>query len=99
MPCLEKLSIQRCKLLERVPLGIEYLAKLKVLEFFDMPEELILTLRPDAQGGDYLKVANIPEVYYTYWRNGEWEVYNIESSGEREHNTGISTQMLQTRFK
>ena len=99
MPCLEKLSIQRCKLLERVPLGIEYLANLKVLEFFDMPEELIMTLRPDAHGGDYLKVANIPEVYYTYWRNGEWEVYNIESSGEREHNTVISSQVLQNRFK
>ncbi|XP_022736630.1 disease resistance protein RPM1-like [Durio zibethinus] len=96
MPSLEKLSIQRCKLLERVPLGIEYLDKLKVLEFFDMPEELIMTLRPDAQGGDYSKVANIPEVYYTYWRNGEWEVYSID---EREHNTVISSQILQTRFK
>ncbi|OMO87800.1 Leucine rich repeat 4 [Corchorus capsularis] len=95
MPCLENLSIQRCKLLERVPLGIEYLAKLKVLEFFDMPEELIMTLRPDAQGGDYLKVANIPEVHYTYWRNGEWEVYFIESSG----NTVISSETLQSRFK
>ncbi|KAK6251560.1 NB-ARC - like 10 [Theobroma cacao] len=99
MPCLENLSIQRCKLLERVPLGIEYLAKLKVLEFFDMPEELIMTLLPDAQRGDYSKVANIPEVHYTYWRNGEWEVYFIESSGEREHNTVISSDTLQTRFK
>ncbi|XVF52074.1 hypothetical protein PTKIN_Ptkin04bG0235600 [Pterospermum kingtungense] len=99
MACLEKLSIQRCKLLERVPLGIEHLSKLKVLEFFDMPEELIMTLRPDAQGGDYMKVANIPEVYYTYWRNDEWEVYPIESSGEKEHNTVINNQTLQSRFK
>lgn len=99
MACLEKLSIQRCKLLERVPLGIEHLTKLKVLEFFDMPEELIMTLRPDAQGGDYMKVENIPEVYYTYWRNDEWEVYPIESSGEREHSTVINNQTLQSRFK
>ncbi|XP_022717075.1 disease resistance protein RPM1-like [Durio zibethinus] len=98
MPCLENLSIQRCKLLERVPLGIEYLTKLKVLEFFDMPEELIMNLRPDAQGGDYSKVANIPEVYYTYWRNGEWEVYPIDS-GEKEHNTNNINEKLQNRFK
>ncbi|GMJ06014.1 RESISTANCE TO PSEUDOMONAS SYRINGAE 3, RESISTANCE TO P. SYRINGAE PV MACULICOLA 1 [Hibiscus trionum] len=90
MPCLEKLSIQRCKLLERVPLGIEYLTNLKVLEFFDMPEDLIKTLGPD---------ANIPEVYYTYWRNGEWEVYSIESSGEKEMGSSINTDTLHSRFK
>ncbi|KAG4117094.1 hypothetical protein ERO13_D12G207300v2 [Gossypium hirsutum] len=88
MPCLEKLSIQRCKLLERVPLGIQHLTKLKVLEFFDMPEELIMTLGPD---------ANIPEVYYTYWRNGEWEVYSLE--GSAENGRSISTESLQSRFK
>ncbi|MBA0621471.1 hypothetical protein Godav_007093 [Gossypium davidsonii] len=88
MPCLEKLSIQRCKLLERVPLGIQHLTKLKVLEFFDMPEKLIMTLGPD---------ANIPEVYYTYWRNGEWEVYSLE--GSAENGRSISTESLQSRFK
>ncbi|KAK8537850.1 hypothetical protein V6N13_096350 [Hibiscus sabdariffa] len=90
MPCLEKLSIQRCKLLERVPMGIEYLTKLKVLEFFDMPEESIKTLAPG---------ANIPEVYYTYWRNGEWEVYSLESSGEKEMGCSINSDTLQSRFK
>ncbi|KAK8657951.1 hypothetical protein V6N13_036168 [Hibiscus sabdariffa] len=90
MPCLEKLSIQRCKLLERVPIGIEYLTKLKVLEFFDMPEESIMTLAPD---------ANIPEVYYTYWRNGEWEVHSLESSGEKEMGYPINSDTLQSRFK
>lgn len=50
MPCLEKLSIQRCKSMEKVPLGIEHLKKLNVLEFFDMPHELIRSLRQDEQG-------------------------------------------------
>ncbi|XWS49319.1 hypothetical protein CRYUN_Cryun13aG0153500 [Craigia yunnanensis] len=83
MPAIEKLSILRCKSLETVPLGIEHLTTLKVLEFFDMPEELIKTLDPNAEDGDYRKVASIPEVYYTYCRDGEWEVCSLESSGER----------------
>ncbi|KAJ6308418.1 hypothetical protein OIU76_018076 [Salix suchowensis] len=51
LPRVEKLSIQRCKLLQKAPLGIEHLTKLKVLEFFDMPRELIQTLLSDDQGG------------------------------------------------
>ena len=34
MPCLEKLRIRRCKSMEKVPIGIEHLTKLNVLEFF-----------------------------------------------------------------
>ncbi|GLT58463.1 hypothetical protein SLA2020_313540 [Shorea laevis] len=81
IPCIEKMSILRCKSLEKVPLGIEHLSMLKALEFFEM-EELIHTLRPGVEGGDYWRVAGIPEVYFTYCRNGEWEVYSLESSGE-----------------
>ncbi|KAJ7943897.1 Disease resistance protein [Quillaja saponaria] len=82
MPCLEKLIIQRCELLQKVPSGIQHLTKLKVLEFFDMPDKLIMTLRLDGQGKDYWKVAHIPEVYSTYWRDGGWDVYSIESFRE-----------------
>ncbi|KAF8033543.1 hypothetical protein BT93_D2210 [Corymbia citriodora subsp. variegata] len=39
MPCLEKLMVLRCKLLKDLPLGIEHLNMLKVLEFFDLPCE------------------------------------------------------------
>uniref|UniRef100_A0A2N9HJP5 AAA+ ATPase domain-containing protein n=1 Tax=Fagus sylvatica TaxID=28930 RepID=A0A2N9HJP5_FAGSY len=104
MPCVEKLIIQRCTLLKKVPIGIEYLTKLKVLEFFDMPEELIKTLRPDEQGSDYWKVAHIPEVYSTYWREGGWEVNSLESLNDGENsprpNTIILTSHeLQTRWK
>jgi len=70
MPCLEKLIVQSCKELKRVPSGIEHLTTLKVLEFFNMPKELIMTLQPSEENGDYLKVAHVPDVYSTYWNNG-----------------------------
>ncbi|GLT80612.1 hypothetical protein SLA2020_520430 [Shorea laevis] len=71
MPCIERISIVQCKSLEKVPLGVEHLSMLKLLEFFDMPEELTKTPHPGVQGGDYWKVAGIPEVYYTHCRNGK----------------------------
>ncbi|KAJ6394014.1 hypothetical protein OIU77_023280 [Salix suchowensis] len=60
LPRVEKLSIQRCKLLQKAPLGIEHLTKLKVLEFFDMPRELIQTLLSDDQGGRLLESGAHP---------------------------------------
>ncbi|KAK9928153.1 hypothetical protein M0R45_025299 [Rubus argutus] len=93
MPCLEKLIIQRCKLLKQVPSGIEHLTNLKLLEFFDMPDELIMPLHPDG-GEDHWKVAHVPAVYYSYWRGGGWDVYSLLKEGEiyfcrEEAETGI----------
>lgn len=79
MPCLETLSIGRCGLLKKVPSGIEHLTKVKVLEFFDMPDELMQTICPHGKGNDYWKVSHIPEVYSTYWQNGGWDVYEVGS--------------------
>ncbi|XP_041000030.1 disease resistance protein RPM1-like [Juglans microcarpa x Juglans regia] len=93
MPCVEKLIIQRCEFLKRVPIGIEYLTNLKVLEFFDMPEEFIQTLRPDEKQSDYWKVAHIPEVYSTYWREGGWEVNPLDlGDGENFPRPGTITR-------
>nr|GME01125.1 disease resistance protein RPM1-like [Ipomoea batatas] len=78
MPHLEKLVIQRCSFMERVPVGIECLINLKYLEFFDMPDEFISTFLPDKRGEDYCKVSHISEVYYTYWKDGCWEVNSLE---------------------
>uniref|UniRef100_A0A803PKN7 Disease resistance protein RPM1-like n=1 Tax=Cannabis sativa TaxID=3483 RepID=A0A803PKN7_CANSA len=83
MPKLEKLVIQRCKLLKNVPTGIEHLSNLKVIEFFDMPDELVMKLRPDV-GIDYEKIAHVPAVYSSYWIDGGWDVYSIERFSERE---------------
>ncbi|XP_056167280.1 disease resistance protein RPM1-like [Syzygium oleosum] len=74
MPYLEKFIIQRCKLLEKLPSGIEHLTKLKVLEIFDMPDELIKKLVQGGQDDDYQKVAHVPEIYCGYWRDGGWDV-------------------------
>ncbi|KAK3435282.1 hypothetical protein EUGRSUZ_D02629, partial [Eucalyptus grandis] len=68
MPCLEKLMVLRCKLLKDLPLGIEHLNMLKVLEFFELPCELVQKLKPDEQNKDYQKVAHVPEIRYAYWR-------------------------------
>ncbi|XP_050377406.1 disease resistance protein RPM1-like [Argentina anserina] len=88
MPCLEKLIIQRCKLLKKVPFGIEHLTNLKLLEFFDMPDELIMALQPDG-GEDHSKVAHVAAVYYSYWRGGGWDVYSLVNDVESS-NLGTS---------
>ncbi|KAF7849750.1 hypothetical protein BT93_L0327 [Corymbia citriodora subsp. variegata] len=98
MPCLEKLIIQHCKLLEKLPSGIEYLTKLKVLEFFDMPDELVKILMRDEQCEDYQKVAHVPEVYYGYWRDGGWDVQSIERSSEGDASPHQGTSMRSSEF-
>ncbi|PRQ19012.1 putative P-loop containing nucleoside triphosphate hydrolase, leucine-rich repeat domain, L [Rosa chinensis] len=100
MECLEKLSIQRCKRLENVPSGIEHLHKLKFLEFSDMPVDLMKTIRPD--GKDNWRVSHVPEVYSTYWREGGWEVYSIDSMTDGEYcplPSNLFSHELQTRWK
>ncbi|KAF3449648.1 hypothetical protein FNV43_RR10379 [Rhamnella rubrinervis] len=85
MPSLETLVIHRSNLLWNVPFGVEHLMKLKVLEFFDMPDELIMKLCPDGKGEDHWKVKHVPEVYSAYWRDGGWDVYSIDSFGKKEN--------------
>ncbi|WJX56240.1 hypothetical protein P8452_41915 [Trifolium repens] len=89
MPCLETLSIGRCGSLKKVPSGIENLTKLEVLEFFDMPDELMKTICQHGPGKDYWKVSHIPEVYSTYWRDGGWDVYALESFRDCSPRSGI----------
>ncbi|KAJ8754399.1 hypothetical protein K2173_002850 [Erythroxylum novogranatense] len=91
MPSLEKLIFQSCKSLQRVPLGIEHLTDLKVLEFIDMPKELIMALHPDEEDGDYKKVAHVPEIYYTYWNNGNLDIFSLESFREDKNSAHPST--------
>ncbi|KAJ6327074.1 hypothetical protein OIU78_014036, partial [Salix suchowensis] len=80
IPCLQKLIILGCRLLRRVPFGIQHLPELKVLDFVDMPDDFIKRLRPnEGGGGDYLKIRNIPEVYCTHQINGNWEAYSVGS--------------------
>ncbi|KAK4788800.1 hypothetical protein SAY86_020119 [Trapa natans] len=93
MPCLEKLIIQRCQLLEDLPLGIEYLVNLKVLEFFDMSKKLVKKITRDGQDEDYKKVAHIPQVFYGYWRDGGWDVQSVERDAEGDSSPKPGTSM------
>ncbi|XP_075642517.1 disease resistance protein RPM1-like [Castanea sativa] len=95
MSFLEKLILQRCKLLHSLPSGIEHLSKLKSLEFYDMPNELIMTLRPDIDGGDYWKVEHVPEINSTYWKDGGWDVFSLYTSIEGEGSTSAPTRSLE----
>ncbi|OMO69186.1 Disease resistance protein [Corchorus olitorius] len=80
---LEKLIIQRCMMLKEVPTGIQHLTKIKVLELFDMPQELIMRLRAD--GPDNGKIAHIPQVYSTHWIGTSWQSHSLEGTlHERE---------------
>ncbi|XP_059640749.1 disease resistance protein RPM1-like [Cornus florida] len=63
MPCLEKLYISNCELLEEVPPGIEYLKKLKLLDLGGVPYPLYKSLNREMEGKDYEKIAHIPNVY------------------------------------
>jgi len=99
MPFLEKLILQRCKSLHRLPSGIEHLSKLKLVEFFDMPYELILSIRPEFEGGDYLKVAHVPEINSTYWRDGAWDVYSLDRSSEGEGSAPTRSHELPPYWK
>ncbi|GAU42460.1 hypothetical protein TSUD_235290, partial [Trifolium subterraneum] len=92
MQGLKKLVIQQCASLKNVPLGIERLTKLKAIELFDMPKELIMALRPNG-GEDYWKVQNVPTIYSTYWRDRGWDVYPIETFGEIENDTDHSSAL------
>ncbi|OMO59366.1 Disease resistance protein [Corchorus capsularis] len=71
--CLEEFTISRCPMLEKVPEGIEHLRELKLLQLFNMPEDLTKTINRTNNGEDYDKVAHIPQVYATNWKNSHWE--------------------------
>ncbi|KAJ6714742.1 DISEASE RESISTANCE PROTEIN RP [Salix viminalis] len=115
LPSLQKLVVEGCKQLQKVPSGIKHLAMLKALDFFDMPHDFVKRLRPDGteqgaarsflrmpavqfikilqmlpfdmpydfmrkihpggDGEDYHEVRNVPEIYCTYQKNGNWEIY------------------------
>lgn len=93
MPCLEKLLVLRCKLLKDLPLGIEHLKMLKVLGFFEPPDEFVQKLKPDEQNEDYQKVAHVPEIRYAYWREQGWDITSVETSIEEEGSRLQSSSM------
>ncbi|GAU42453.1 hypothetical protein TSUD_235220 [Trifolium subterraneum] len=96
MQGLKKLIIQQCGSLKHVPVGIEYLTKLKTIDFFDMPDELLTALRPNI-GREFWRVQNVPTVYTTYWRDGGWDVYSLETFGERATDSDDHSNAMRLR--
>ncbi|XP_065871891.1 disease resistance protein RPM1-like [Euphorbia lathyris] len=80
MPHLEKLVIQSCYSMVSVPSGIEQLFELKVVEFINMPIELIMKVDPNTEHGDHWKVKHVPEVHFSYSNDGNWDVFSLNSS-------------------
>ncbi|OWM68506.1 disease resistance protein RPM1-like [Punica granatum] len=91
MPGLEQLIIQRCKLLQNVPLGIEHLTQLKVVEFLDVHDELVRKLKRDEASEDCKEVAHIPELRYGFCRDGCWDVETVKRSGGEECSSSQET--------
>ncbi|KAF8391706.1 hypothetical protein HHK36_024015 [Tetracentron sinense] len=58
MPGLQKLTIRRCKNMKMVPVGIIYLTRLKALNLYEMPEDLVITLDKN-RGVDHLMGMNV----------------------------------------
>ena len=69
LPLLEKLVIGECPQLKEVPSGIHHLKSLKIVEFVEMPIELVLSLQPD-EGPDFGKVKHIPCVDFLFRTHG-----------------------------
>ena len=70
LPLLEMLQIGPCPQLKEVPSGIHHLKSLKILKFFDMPTEFVISLQPD-EGPDFWKVEHIPSLSFKYWTHEE----------------------------
>ncbi|KAE9452636.1 hypothetical protein C3L33_15463, partial [Rhododendron williamsianum] len=72
MPLLEELYLKDCNLMMELPSGVEHLANLKDLKLNDMSETLISSLNRDLQGGDYWRIAHVPNVWVADSKSGRW---------------------------
>ena len=80
LPLLEKLVIEECPQLKEVPSSIHHLKSLKILKFFEMPTEFVLSLQPD-EGPDFGKVKHIPSVTFWYRIRGmHYVIYKLGDS-------------------
>ena len=66
---LEELRIGPSPLLNEVPSGIKHLGNLKVVSFYDMPNDFVLSMQPDG-GSENWKVEHVPSVLFWYRDEG-----------------------------
>ncbi|KAK3021427.1 hypothetical protein RJ639_046007 [Escallonia herrerae] len=76
VPCLQKMYYQNCKLVDKLPSGIQHLTNLGLLHLTDMPDQLITSLENRKEGGGYAGISHIRDVwtenYRRGWRTGHW---------------------------
>ncbi|KAL6339355.1 hypothetical protein AAG906_028087 [Vitis piasezkii] len=74
LPQLETLRVGPCPQLEELPLGIRHLTRLTTLEFFNLQEELKLSMIP-SRGRNYKIVEHIPNVLFMGMELKAYESY------------------------
>ncbi|GMN43269.1 hypothetical protein TIFTF001_012471 [Ficus carica] len=83
LPLLEKLRLGPSPLVKEIPHDIKHLRNLKLLHFYDMPNEFVLKAQPQGSrsGPDYHKVQHIPSVLFGY-SVGPWahDTYQLGES-------------------
>lgn len=81
---LEKLTIQRCRSLRTLPVGIVHIKSLRILKLFSMHQELIKAVHKN--GPDYWKIEHILEVYFANWITEEkqWEYVSTHTGAAKK---------------
>uniref|UniRef100_A0A7N0UW39 Uncharacterized protein n=1 Tax=Kalanchoe fedtschenkoi TaxID=63787 RepID=A0A7N0UW39_KALFE len=77
MPKLERFRIASCKRLRMVPIGIEHLAKLIVLDFVNMPSEILTPM----DRGEPTTFENVKDVNWAYNHKGTWNLLKLTPTG------------------
>ncbi|WCJ18732.1 Disease resistance protein RPM1 [Euphorbia peplus] len=77
MPSLVRLSIVRCKMMEKVPNGIEHIEKLQRLVLADVSEKLIRSIYESQNCEDCWRVKHIPNIDLSYFKDTEWVSYHL----------------------
>ncbi|KAI8546989.1 hypothetical protein RHMOL_Rhmol07G0161700 [Rhododendron molle] len=77
MPLVEGAYLEDCKSMNKLPSGIEHLTNLKLLDLSDMSDSLITSLDRDLKGGDYWKIAHIPDVQTWDSKLGYWKRFDL----------------------
>ncbi|KAL3825335.1 hypothetical protein ACJIZ3_021364 [Penstemon smallii] len=83
MPLLEKLNIDKIKLMVEVPEGIEHLTNLQEVLFLDMSKEFLVNLEGQkSRGGKDWKLSHVPQIsVFDVDMNGEWvEKWNFNQA-------------------
>ena len=90
---LEELRIGPSPLLNAVPSGIKNLRNLKIVSFYDMPNEFGLRLKPDG-GLEYWKVERVPSVLFYYKDEGRRYIsYRLGEMGLLQRLEGLDANI------